>query len=93
MARSKGRTGRPYRRARERTKALPGADVCWLCGRGINMALPPNHRMAWTADHVIPITRDGAEVDPANLRPAHRSCNSTKGNRAARPQLQTSRRW
>lgn len=52
------------------------AVVCWLCG---GMARPND---PWTADHVLP-------ADPNSpLLAAHRSCNSSRGNRtpADRPQ-------
>lgn len=45
------------------------ATHCWLCGGGAR----PND--PWTADHVI-------AGDPASpLLAAHRSCNSSRGNR------------
>ncbi|MFN0088663.1 MAG: hypothetical protein ACKVWR_00115 [Acidimicrobiales bacterium] len=46
------------------------ATVCWLCGDG------PRPGDPWQADHVHP-------GDPTSeLRPAHRSCNAARGNRA-----------
>lgn len=45
---------------------------CHLCRRG----------GADTIDHVAPVAWGGSD-HPANLKPAHRSCNSSKG--AARP--------
>jgi len=45
------------------------ATTCSLCGGGARVGDP------WTADHVDP-------GNPASeLRPAHRSCNSKKGNK------------
>lgn len=46
---------------------------CHLCGDGIL----PKH---FSIDHVIPLSLGGND-DFSNLRPAHRSCNSSKGNR------------
>lgn len=46
-------------------------DTCHLCGR-------PG---ATTRDHIIPYSHGGTD-DLANLRPAHRSCNSRRGNKA-----------
>jgi 5-methylcytosine-specific restriction endonuclease McrA len=40
---------------------------CWMCGTDAD-----------TIDHVIPLTRGGSNW-PANLRPACRSCNASKG--------------
>lgn len=45
-------------------------NTCWMCGSDGPME----------ADHVIPISRGGLHV-PANIRPACKSCNSSKGNR------------
>jgi hypothetical protein len=45
------------------------ADRCWLCGEGARIDDP------WTADHVVPSHPDSP------LLPAHRSCNSRRGNR------------
>lgn len=50
-------------------KVRAEATECWLCGGGHDPADP------WQADHVVP-------GDPnSELRPAHRSCNSRRGNR------------
>lgn len=46
---------------------------CWLCGKS----------GADTIDHIVPVLWGGAD-HPANLKPAHRSCNSSKG--AERPE-------
>lgn len=44
--------------------------TCHICGR-------PG---ATTADHLIPRSHGGLDTI-ANLRPAHKSCNSARGNR------------
>lgn len=47
---------------------------CWLC---------TDTDAATTADHVLPRSRGGSDhID--NLRPAHRRCNSARGNRLVR---------
>ncbi|MEU8086323.1 HNH endonuclease signature motif containing protein [Micromonospora sp. NPDC049101] len=57
---------------RNRRTVLADSDKCWLCGRyGAN-----------TADHVTPLSRGGTN-DLSNLRPAHKACNSGRGNRTA----------
>jgi len=43
--------------------------ICWICGT-------PG---AGTVDHVVPLSRGGALLDPANMRAAHRRCNSSRG--------------
>jgi hypothetical protein len=45
------------------------AIECWLCGQGYRPDDP------WTADHLFPGVIDSP------LLPAHRSCNSSRGNR------------
>jgi 5-methylcytosine-specific restriction endonuclease McrA len=45
--------------------------VCWLC------RLPG----ATSADHVIPRAKGGAVYDLANLAPAHKKCNESRGSR------------
>jgi hypothetical protein len=45
------------------------AELCWICGGGYR----PDD--AWTADHYYP----GDPYSP--LLPAHKSCNSRRGNR------------
>jgi 5-methylcytosine-specific restriction endonuclease McrA len=47
--------------------------ICWLC----------HQPGADTADHVKPVSHGGSTVY-SNLKAAHRSCNSSRGNRAAR---------
>jgi 5-methylcytosine-specific restriction endonuclease McrA len=58
--------------------------ICQLCGEPVDRDLDPNHRMAATLDHVecqtwalIP------DHSLANLRLAHRACNSRRRDRAA----------
>lgn len=50
-------------------KAMYRGGRCWLCG----------HLGADTLDHVVPVSKGGTN-DPDNLRPAHRACNSARGN-------------
>ena len=55
---------------RKRAKQVrDSAVLCHLCGQGARPGDP------WTADHVRP----GDPTSP--LRPAHKSCNSRRGNR------------
>ena len=84
MADTYGRTSRTFRRLRLRV--LEESSICWLCGQS----------GADTVDHVVPLSIApdlGEEL--ANLRPAHGTCNSSRGNRP--PQsvqaMPSSRRW
>ncbi|MBD0707383.1 MULTISPECIES: HNH endonuclease [unclassified Streptomyces] len=87
------RNGRPYRRlvAALKARGLP----CWICGHAINPRLDAWHRLSFTLDHIQPLSLGGDLLDPANARPAHRACNSGRGNRTRPPRSQqrTSKRW
>ena len=50
------------------------ATICWICKQGPKLNDP------WTADHIFP----GVPNSP--LLPAHRSCNSRRGNKQDSPQ-------
>lgn len=58
------------------------ATPCWFCGLSINYALTRvshNHPQAGTVHHIIGLAQGGDPLDPANLTPAHRSCNCRDG--------------
>ncbi|WP_432112847.1 HNH endonuclease [Streptomyces sp. S1] len=77
----KGRSGRPWRRlvALARQTYPP---VCHICGTMIDTSLHWNDARAWTLDHVKPLVKYGELAENlANVRPAHRSCNSRKGTK------------
>ncbi|MCP3805387.1 HNH endonuclease [Allokutzneria sp. A3M-2-11 16] len=95
MARSKGRTGRPFRRVRWAVLTEHQVCVCHLCGHPIDLDLPREHPMSATVDHLDPLSRDGAELDPENMAPAHRRCNARRGNRplGEAKRSRTSRAW
>ena len=73
------RTGRPYRRVRE--QVLAEDDTCWICG----------NEGADTIDHLLPISRGGSILDRNNIKPAHQTCNSARGNGSKR--MPQSREW
>jgi hypothetical protein len=54
--------------------------VCWLCGNDVDVAAPAAAPWAGSVDHVVPRARGGGH-EPANLRLAHRTCNSRRGSR------------
>lgn len=72
---------------------LATSRTCWRCGQDIDMSLEPNDRMSATVDHVIPLAMGGPPLDVANLRPAHRACNSARGARMDAPASPRSRIW
>ncbi|MGW3594998.1 HNH endonuclease [Streptomyces sp. NPDC005167] len=86
------RNGRPYRRLVAEVKAQ--RQPCWLCGYDIAPGLDARHPLSFTLDHVVPLSRGGSLLDPANARSAHRRCNSSRGNRTeAKAPARTSWKW
>lgn len=79
MARSLGHTGHRWRKVR--LEILAVSTVCWIC----------KQEGATSVDHVVPVSLGGRPLDPANLRPAHISCNSRRGN--GKRVMATSRQW
>ena len=77
MPRSKGRTGRPYRRLRDSLKAQRGP--CGICGGPIDYEAPWWRPEAFTIDHIVPIVMHGPPLDRDNVRAAHRQCNLRRG--------------
>ncbi|PRY05393.1 HNH endonuclease [Kineococcus rhizosphaerae] len=63
-----------------RARVLARSTVCHLCG------LPGANEV----DHVVPYSRGGGDNEE-NLRPAHRSCNRSKGARITGPVLPRTR--
>jgi 5-methylcytosine-specific restriction endonuclease McrA len=83
-------TSHAYRKMR--AALLAESDTCHWCGHG----------GADTADHVIPVARGGAKLDPDNLAPIHgvlgcptcgRKCNNEKSDGVATARLVTSVDW
>ncbi|MFB7711599.1 HNH endonuclease [Streptomyces sp. NPDC056105] len=87
------RNGRPYRRLVAAQKAL--GLPCWLCGHEIPTGVDGRrHPLAFTLDHLVPLSLGGNLLDPTNARSAHRRCNSARGNRpAVKWAPRTSQRW
>ncbi|HWB35949.1 MAG TPA: HNH endonuclease [Rugosimonospora sp.] len=90
--RRQGRGGRPWARKKQQVLTAYG-NTCWLCGQPIDLALHHTHRMSYTVDHIDPLSLGGDPLNLDLLRPAHRSCNSSRGNRPPPPRLVTSRNW
>ena len=59
---------------------------CHICRKRVNMNLEVAQQHSATMDHLIPLSL-GGDHSYANIRLAHRSCNSKKGNRAVNEQL------
>lgn len=93
MAEDKRRRLQSYVKARAALKAQTRKRgwPCWLCGQPFDWDLHPSHGMAFTADHVVPLARGGHITGP--LKPAHRSCNSKRGDLRSQVRLPTTRVW
>lgn len=84
--------GRAFRRLR--AEVLARSNVCYLCGHVINLSLPREHPMGPTVDHVVPRrVAPHRALDPTNVRPAHRRCNSRKSDREDEGAMPTSEPW
>lgn len=78
-----GRNGSSRAWRRVRARVLTASDVCGICGE-------PG---ADSVDHIVPVSKGGAELDPANLRPAHLACNVRRGASGLAPLGRRSRDW
>lgn len=59
---------------------------CHICRKHVKMNLDNTDKYSPTMDHLIPLSF-GGDHTYANIRLAHRTCNSSKGNRAVNEQL------
>lgn len=84
---------RAYRSAATalKRKAKKQGLVCWICREPFDWSLPYHDARAFTADHVVPIATGGSILGP--LRPAHRSCNSSRGTADRMERTPTTRTW
>jgi hypothetical protein len=83
-------TSHAYRKIR--AQILAESDTCHWCGHG----------GADAADHLTPVSRGGAKLDPDNLAPIHgvhgcgvcgRKCNNEKSDGIGAARLVTSVDW
>lgn len=79
--------GRRVQQTRQRL--MQQSNICWICGGVIDLTLKNPDPGAFTVDHAIPRARGGTD-HPSNLRPAHRSCNRAKSDKAHAPIIRRS---
>ena len=93
MARSKGRSGRPWQRLR--AQVLAESTHCARCGLVLRPDLASPHRYSSTVDHVVALVDGGHPTDRANLVAMHRTCNVRKENerRKQARSARASREW
>lgn len=80
-ANREGHGHRAYRRKQAALKRRTSTErlPCHLCGEPIDTNLPASHKLSFTADHMEPLA-NGGHLVRNELRPAHRACNSRRGN-------------
>ena len=79
------RGGHRWRQLRGKFKAQCAErnDLCWICGQEINYTAPAHAPASFEADHAKPVaTHPHLELVIGNLRPAHSSCNRSRGAKA-----------
>lgn len=70
-----------YRARRDALKRIATRKnlPCHLCGDTIDYTAPYTDRRAFTADHIDAVANGGSMTGP--LKPAHRACNSRRGDK------------
>lgn len=58
--------------------------ICQICTEPVDPAAPANTTWDATLDHIVPRSK-GGDDSPANLRLAHRWCNSVRGDLSHHP--------
>lgn len=73
----RGHNGAAWRAMR--TAVLSADPLVCFCGRAIDKRLRWPHPGSPTVDLIVPWSRGGDPLNPANLRPAHLWCNTSRG--------------
>jgi len=66
------RLGIPYDLIDLRTVYSKHGGLCGICGEPVSLE-------TFTIDHIVPVSRGGPHT-LENMQPAHRACNSRKGD-------------
>lgn len=56
-------------------------EPCHICGLPIPPDVPPGTPLAFELDELVPVSKGGSPIDPANVAPSHRCCNAWRGNK------------
>lgn len=80
MSASRYANGSRRRALVARVRAL-GAP-CHICGLPIDYSLPGGHPLSYELDELVPVSKGGSPIDPANVAPSHRCCNAWRGNKS-----------
>ena len=73
-----GRVGRPWRTVQQR--CFREETICWICLQSVDQHLDDRSPWSRTADHLIQLQHQGPPHDRANLKLAHRRCNTARSN-------------
>lgn len=88
--------GRPWQRERAAFKdeCKRNNTPCWLCSgsKGPIDYTSTHEPLSFTVDHVQPTSLGADPMRKSQWRPAHMSCNSSRGN-TTRGMFPTSRKW
>ena len=83
-----------------RKKIYATQDTCALCGRPVDVTLPPGTPLSPELDEIVPVSRGGSPHDIDNIQLVHRICNQKKGARMPGDEIPkdvnptpTSRNW
>ena len=68
----------PRERKRIRAWLLKTQTHCALCGGEIDKSLKCPHPDSAVVDEIIPVSKGGSPIDPANVQLAHWRCNARK---------------
>lgn len=74
---------------RNRKRIIATQNTCGICGHPVDFSLKSPHPMSATADHIIPIAKNGHPSDISNLQLAHWTCNRQKSDKIFKQEHQT----
>lgn len=82
VAASESRYANGHRRRALVARVRALGEPCHICGLPIPPDAPPGTPLAFELDELVPVSRGGSPIDPANVAPAHRCCNQWRGNKS-----------
>ncbi|WP_368668741.1 HNH endonuclease [Sporosarcina sp. 6E9] len=76
---------------RNRKRIFATQNTCGICGHPVDFSLKVPHPMSATADHIIPVAKNGHPSDIDNLQLAHWTCNRQKSDKIFKQGHETKR--
>lgn len=77
-------------RTKLRARVAAEREPCHLCGYPIRYGAHHLDPRAFALDELVPVARGGNPLDPENVAPAHRCCNSWRGAKPVTRELKRS---